>query len=74
MSFESDISHLENAFAALRAQSSSTNENWVDPVQERFYEQFINPLPKLFSEYINELSKLDKSFETVEQNISNLQE
>lgn len=74
MSFQSDKSQLENAFAVLKQQSSLTNEEWKDSVQERFYEQFIVSLPKEFYSYINALSKLDKSFEFAEQNINYLQQ
>lgn len=74
MSFQPDKSQLESSFDVLKQQASSSSEDWSDPVQRRFYEQFINPLPKLFLEYINELNKLDKSFETAEQNISSLHE
>ncbi len=74
MSFQHDKSQLESSFDVLKQQASSSSEDWSDPVQKRFYEQFINPLPKLFLEYINELNKLDKSFEKAEQNISSLHE
>lgn len=74
MSFQPDKSQLESSFDVLKQQASSSSEDWSDPVQRRFYEQFINPLPKLFLEYINDLNKLDKSFETAEQNISSLHE
>lgn len=72
MSFQSNKSDLENSFDVLKQQSSSTSENWDDPVQRRFYEQFINSLPKEFHAYITELSKLDKSFENAEQSINSL--
>ena len=72
MSFQSNKLDLENSFDVLKQQSSSTSENWDDPVQRRFYEQFINSLPKEFNAYITELSKLDKSFHNAEQSINNL--
>lgn len=74
MSFQSDKANLESAFDVLKQQSASTFENWDDPVQRRFYEQFINSLPKEFQAYITELSKLDKSFEKAEQTIKGLQQ
>jgi|GEM_PF-3081684 len=74
MSFQSDKSKLENEFDVLKQQASSTVESWDDPVQRRFYEQFVNSLPKEFHTYINELVKLDKSFEKAEQTINNLHE
>ena len=74
MSFQPDISQLESSFDVLKQQASSTFENWDDPIQRRFYEQFINSLPKEVLAYINELNKLDKSFETAEQHINNLHE
>jgi hypothetical protein len=74
MSFQSNKSELENSFDVLKQKSSSTSENWDDPVQRRFYEQFINSLPKEFHAYITALSKLDKSFENAEQSINNLQQ
>ncbi|HMP22464.1 MAG TPA: hypothetical protein PKC39_16020 [Ferruginibacter sp.] len=74
MSFQSHKTILESAFDVLKLQSASTFENWDDPVQRRFYEQFINSLPKEFYAYITELSKLDKSFEKAEQSINNLQQ
>jgi hypothetical protein len=72
MSFQPDKSQLENAFAIIKQQASQTNEAWIDSVQERFYEQFINSLPKEFFTYINELNRLDKSFDTAEQHINDL--
>ena len=74
MSFQPDKSQLENTFIVLKQQVHQTSEAWKDSVQERFYEQFINSLPKEFLAYINELNKLDKSFETAEQHISNFRE
>ena len=73
MSFHSYRTYLENAFDVLQQQSASTIENWEDPVQRRFYEQFINSLPKEIHAYLTELTKLDKSFEKAEQAINNLQ-
>ena len=74
MSFQLDKSQLENEFAVLNNQASLTNEEWKDSVQERFYEQFINSLPKEFLAYIKELNKLDQIFEKTEQRIAELQE
>jgi len=74
MSFQSDKLKLENEFSVLKQQASSTMENWDDQVQRRFYEQFINSLPKEFFAYINELNNLDKSFEFAEEKINNLQQ
>ena len=74
MSFQSDKSKLESEFDVLKQQASSTVESWDDPVQRRFYEQFVNSLPKDFFAFINELNKLDKSFESAEQQINNLRQ
>lgn len=72
MSFQSDRSQLKSTFDVLKQQSSATFENWDDPIQTRFYEQFIDSLPQEFHAYINELSILDKSFEKSEQYIKDL--
>lgn len=74
MSFQSNKTYLESAFDVLKQQSASTFESWDDPVQRRFYEQFINSLPKEVHAYLIELSKIDKSFEKAEQTINNLQQ
>jgi hypothetical protein len=74
MSFQPDKSKLENEFDVLKQQASSTCESWDDPVQRRFYEQFVNSLPKEFVVYTNAINKLDKLFETAEQHINNLQQ
>ena len=74
MSFQPDKSRLESSFDVLKQQASSTNDGWKDSVQEKFYRQFIDSLPQEFRAYINELNKLDKSFETAEQHINNLHE
>jgi hypothetical protein len=74
MSFQSNRTYLESAFDVLKQQSASTFESWDDPVQRRFYEQFINSLPKEVHAYLIELSKIDKSFEKAEQQISILQQ
>ena len=73
MSFQPDKLRLENEFEVLKQQSSSTSENWDDSVRRRFYDQFIDSLPKQFMAYINELNKLDGAFESSERNISELQ-
>jgi hypothetical protein len=72
MSFQPDKEILENGFDALKQQISSTSENWNDSVQRRFYEQFINSLPKEFITFVNALNKIDKSFESSERHISDL--
>ena len=74
MSFQPDKSQLESSFAVLKQQVSSTKEAWKDSIQERFYKQFIDSLPQEFHTYINELNKLDKSLESAEQQINNLQQ
>ena len=74
MSFQPDKLQLESSFDVLKQQTSLTSENWVDPVQSRFYEQFINSLPKEFLAFINSLVKLEKSFENAEQRINDLQQ
>jgi hypothetical protein len=73
MSFQPDKTLLKSAFAELTQQASSTTESWGDPVQRRFYGQFIDSLPREFMAFINAVDKLDKSFERAEQNISGLQ-
>lgn len=73
MSFRSDKSKLECEIDVLKQQASSTVESWDDPVQRRFYEQFVNSLPKEFQTYINELVKLGKSFEKAEETIRSLE-
>jgi len=73
MNFQIDKSKLENDFAILKQQANQTNEAWKDSVQERFYDQFINSLPKEFNNYINALNKLDKLFDSAEHKISDLQ-
>ena len=72
MNFQSEKTQLETEFDVLNQQISETSENWDDPVQRRFYEQFINSLPKQFHAYIEELNKMDKTFEKAEENIQNL--
>lgn len=72
MSFQSNKADLENTFAVLKQQAASTHENWNDAVQRRFYEQFIDSLPKDACAFLSELSKLDKLFEKAEQTINNL--
>jgi|AntRauTorcE11898_2_1112593.scaffolds.fasta_scaffold155947_2 hypothetical protein len=73
MSFKSNKTHLKNAFNILKRQSASTSEKWKDSVQRKFYKEFINPLPKEFHSYMEELSTLEKSFEKAERTIDNLQ-
>jgi len=73
MSLQPDISQLQSGFAVLKQQAASTSESWNDSVQQRFYEQFINSLPKEFMNFLNELNKLDNSFEKAEQTINGLQ-
>ena len=72
MSFQPVKSQLESSFDVLKQQASSTNEAWKDSIQERFYKQFIDSLPQEFRAYINELNKLDKSFDLAEKQINEL--
>lgn len=72
MNFQNDILHLEDAFEVLKLQASSTSENWKDSVRLKFYDQFIYPLFKEFSNYRESLYKLDKSFEEAELQIKSL--
>lgn len=74
MSFKSNITNIESALVLLKQQASTTSENWDDIVQERYYKQFINSLPKEVLTYLTELSKIDKSLEKAEQTINNLHE
>jgi len=74
MSFQPEIANLKNEYDFLNQQASATKEGWNDLVQRRFYQEFIDSLPKEFNTYINELTKLDNSFITAEKNIYNLLE
>ncbi len=74
MSFQSNRTYIESAYDVLKQQAVSTSENWDDPVQRRYYEQYINSLPNEVHTYLTELSKIDKSFERAEQTINNLHE
>jgi hypothetical protein len=72
MSLQVEKQQLENEFSILSQQASQTSEAWNDPVQRRFYDQFINNMPKEFAHFINELHKLDTSFENAERVIASL--
>jgi len=74
MSFQPNKSQLESSYDVLKQQASSTLENWDDPIQRRFYEQFVNSLPRDLLAFVAELNKLDKSFESAEQQINNLRQ
>lgn len=73
MSFQAEKSQLESAFVVLKQRAGSAAESWNDPVQKRFYEQFIETLPKEFTVFIDALNRLDKAFEAAEQRIGNLE-
>lgn len=73
MSFQIDIANLENDYGVLKQQASSTSESWDDPVQRKFYEQFVNTLPSEFAGFLNALRRLDTFFESTEQNIGELE-
>ncbi len=72
MSLKTEIQILENEFSILQKQASETSEIWTDTVQKRYYDQFINNLPKEFEIYNIELRNLDLTIETAEQAIENL--
>ncbi len=73
MNFRSDIEMLENELDVLKQQVSLTSENWADPVQRRFYGQFIDTLPEEVNAFINSLEELNLQFENAERNIMELQ-
>jgi hypothetical protein len=73
MNFRPDIEILENEFGVLNQQVALTSENWTDLVQIRFYEQFINTIPKEAIAFMNSLEELSLSFENAERNIIELQ-
>jgi hypothetical protein len=72
MSFQADISQLESAFIGLKQRTGATTESWNDQVQKRFYEQFIDTLPKEFAAFTDALNRLDKILEVAEQRIRSL--
>lgn len=72
MSFQKNKINLEKAFHLLQQQSRSTSESWNDPVQKRFYEQFIDSIPQEFNVYLSQLSELEKLFENTEYTIKEL--
>ena len=53
-----------------RVATVSTTESWKASVHERFYEQFVNSLPKEVDNYLKELNKLDKSFNSADLHIN----
>ena len=73
MSLQPKISEIKSDFSVLKQEGVSTSENWNDSVQNKFYEQFIDSLPKEFNNYIKSLDKLDKTFELSERVIDELE-
>ena len=73
MSLQPKISVFKSDFSVLKQQGVSTSENWNDSVQKKFYEQFIDYLPKKFNNYIKSLDKLDKTFKLSERVIDELE-
>jgi len=73
MSLQPKISEIKSDFSVLKQQGVSTSENWNDSVQNKFYEQFIDSLPKEFNNYIKSLNHLDKKFESSERLIDELE-
>ena len=72
MSFKPTILDILNDFSILKQQIALTSENWNDSVQMKFYKQFLNPLPREFSNYVKSLENLDKVFESAERTIDEL--
>jgi len=72
MNFKDNKESLESAFGVLKHQISSTTENWKDKVQERYYKEYLDDLPKEFRIYIEALDKLEQSFKNAEDEINNL--
>ena len=72
MNFKPKISEIKSDFSVLKHQISLTSENWNDPVQKKYYKQFLDSLPKEFNNYIKSLEELDITFELAEKIIENL--
>lgn len=72
MSLQQNLAEIENILAVLKQQSISTSNNWNDPVQVKFYEQFIDSLPNEVINYIKSLDNLNKEFESTERIINDL--
>lgn len=65
MNFSSHISDLENELLRFKRQQDITKALWNDKVQQRFYSEFVEDIPKEFNRYIEELEALDKIFNII---------
>lgn len=72
MSFKPNKSQLVCSLDVFKQQASATSNNWDDPIQKRFYEEFVSPISHKFYAYIAELDKLDNHFESAERQINGL--
>lgn len=72
MSIQSTQLSMENEFKVLKDRISQTSEAWDDPVQKKFYGQFLDNIPKEFQHYMAVLTKLDEIFDRAERRIQKL--
>lgn len=73
MSFQINMAGFKISAEILNQQAAATKENWNDPVQRRFYNEFIDTLPAELMNYLNALNRLDSGFENAERLIEGLE-
>lgn len=72
MSIQAAQMSMGNEFEILKHKIAQTSEAWNDPVQRKFYAQFLDNLPKEFQHYMAALTELNEAFEDAERVIYEL--
>jgi hypothetical protein len=68
----SDIEQLQRQFDLMKRQALLTQGSWDDPVQAKFYEQFIWSLEVEFKRYLETFIELERNVANIEKNINDL--
>jgi len=63
---------FENEKKLLYKQFVKTQNNWNDPVQRRFYGEYIREFDKIIPSFISSISELDKIISKAKSAIENL--
>jgi hypothetical protein len=67
------LAELQSSLRALITGANATADAWRDPIQERFYREFIQPTEARCRVYIDSLASLDEALERIERAVRDIE-
>jgi len=72
MDIQINIEEIKQNLTNLKVKKEQLKNNWKDKVQERYFKEFIFPLEKETSIFIDNLAEMNYLIKDIERKINNI--